>query len=100
MNFVMADTIFFTIGAICFATMAGGCYVLMGTELNRKGRPTKYLSLSFNLTERIRLVKVVFKNYSQLKQDENKTTVLPLLLWASVAFCVLCLVFSMVTLLI
>ena len=96
----MYDIIFLTVGMLCFAATAGVCFVLMGWELNRKGRPTQYLSLSFNLKERIRIAKTVFQNYRQLKRDESRIALLPWLVWASVALSALFVMLFVIVLLI
>lgn len=77
-----------TVGMLVFGGLAGVCYALMGWELGRKGRRTKYLSLSFDPRVRIRIGRVVFENYRQLKQSEGQPAVLPWLVWTSVVLSV------------
>jgi hypothetical protein len=85
----MYEIIFYTFGMLFFGVFAGVCFALMGFELNRKGRPTQYLSLSFDPRVRIHVARTVFENYRQLKRDENRSAVLPWLVWASLALFIL-----------
>lgn len=85
----MYTLVFYTIGMLLFAGLAGLCYALMGFELSRKGRPTQYLSLSFDPRVRMGIAREVFEGYRQLKQDEGKAALLPGLVWASVALAIL-----------
>jgi len=95
----MYDIVIFTLGMLFFGILAGVCFVLMGLELNHKGRPTEYLSLSFDPRERIRIAKSVFEGYRQLKRDENKVALLPGLVWASLALSILFLMLYVIALL-
>jgi hypothetical protein len=89
--------IFAALGVLLCA-MAGGCFVLMGLELRRRGRFTPFLSLSFDPRVRIALAWRVFSEYRQLKQDHNETPILPYLVWAAVALVMVCFVGSFVAL--
>jgi hypothetical protein len=93
------DIVVFTIGMLVFVTLAGLSFDLMGLELDRKGRPTGYLSLSFDPRERIRIAKAVFGHYRQLKRDENRIALLPGLVWVSLALSILFLMLYVLALL-
>ena len=86
----MNAALVFVVLALVFVTLPGLCFVLMGLELKRKGRPTQFISLSFNPATRIRVANEVFKEYRQLRQDENRVILLPRIIWTSLALAILC----------
>lgn len=81
-----------------FLMTTGTLYVLMALELKRKGRPTKFLSLSFDLRARMGIVREVFRNYRKLKEDEDRFALLPRLFWVSLALSILFVVLTFICL--
>jgi len=90
--------IIFTLCSLFFLGTSGLLYVLMALDLRRKGRATKFLSLSFDPRGRFGIVRQVFRNYRQLKQDENKVALLPRLFWTSLGLSVLFIVLTFASL--
>lgn len=87
-----------TLLLLFFLMMTGTLYVLMALELERKGRPTKFLSLRFDPRVRIGIVRTVFRNYRKLKEDENRFALLPRLFWVSLALCILFVILTFICL--
>ena len=83
---------------LCGAMAAGTCFVLIGLELKRKGRPTPFLTVTLNLRKRIDMYKQVLTNYRELKHEEGGPILLPKLMWVSVLVCVMFLTFSLAVL--
>jgi len=91
-------SLLFAAAGVLFCCLAGGTFVAMGLELNRKGRPTRFLSFSFDPRERLRVARGVFTAYHQLKQDEGRPAVLPVILWLAVGLVIVFLAASLAVL--
>lgn len=91
-------SLIFSAVAVGLATAAGTCFVLIGLELKRKGRPTPFLTVTLNVRKKIDMYKQVLTSYRELKQDEGQPAVLPRVMWMSVVLCILFTVLSLAVL--